>query len=73
MAAMEDVVVMPNDRQSLVERDPAAEPSQDSGSPEDIVSTLDWFRKAFSAIASRGETITIAEWETALQLPVSLH
>ncbi len=70
MATMEDVVVLPassHDTQPLVST-VNQEPCDD---PETVISTLDWFRKTFSSVASRGEIISLVEWESALQMPVS--
>ena len=68
MDTMEDVVVLPasgHDKEPLISGEA---PCKDS---ESVISTLDWFRKTFSSVASRGETISRAEWEVALQVSVS--
>lgn len=40
-------------------------------SEKNFVSTLDWFRDTFNAVASPDQKISMNEWRVALQYPVS--
>ena len=76
MSEIDDVVVLPRND----ETDPlvgAKEPTEGEGETPclgsgDITATLEWFRTTFNRVSTRGGAITLAEWETALQVQVRL-
>ena len=62
-------IVAPNGHRGSIIVEPSAVLTP---TPMNAVSTLDWFRDTFNAVASPEQKISINEWRVALQYPVSV-